>query len=220
MWVPSAHNAGGGCGGPRRRARYEWDVISAPATGHTPRHVPAAGIGWMLPAYDPICHGLGITRAHRRLLTHARVGPGHRVLDVGCGTGILTIETTRAQPEAAVIGLDPDPAALDRVRSKTDALGMAVHLDVGFGGALPYADGTFERVLSSFVIHHLLGEERMRALAEIRRVLASTGSLHVVDFGGGADLAHDLQVTGFRRGRLTRGRVMLALPMTIVDAYP
>ena len=194
--------------------------MSPPDAERTPSHVPAAGIGWMLPVYDSVCRAAGIGRAHSRLLDHADVRPGDRVLDVGCGTGIMTIEVARAHPEASVAGLDPDPAALSRARAKADDLGLTVHLEVGVGGALPYADGTFERVLSSFVTHHLLGDERPRTLAEIRRVLTTTGSVHVMDFGTGADVAHDLQSTGFRVGRLTRGRVMLAVPVTIVDAYP
>lgn len=171
----------------------------------------------MLPVYDPMTAALGITHVYRRLLAHADIHPGDRVLDIGCGTGTLTVLAKQVHSRASVTGLDPDSAALDRARAKARARGLAVHFDVGYGGALPYPTGAFDRVLSSFMAHHLLGEERQKTLAEVLRVLTATGSLHLVDFGRGDDLAAALQQTGFTVGTLTRGRALLAAPVTIID---
>lgn len=131
----------------------------------------------MLPVYDPMTAALGITHVYRRLLAHADIHPGDRVLDIGCGTGTLTVLAKQVHSRASVTGLDPDSAALDRARAKARARGLAVHFDVGYGGALPYPTGAFDRVLSSFMAHHLLGEERQKTLAEVLRVLTATGSL-------------------------------------------
>ena len=174
----------------------------------------------MLPFYDTVSEAFGITRAHDRFLAHASIRPGHSVLDVGCGTGAMTLRVKQAHPHATVVGLDPDQPSLDRARSKAVARGLDVRFDLGSAGRLPYDDGAFDRVVTAFTIHHLPDEERPSALTEMLRVLAPSGSLHLMDFGRGDHLATDLQATGVGRGRLTRGSVLLALPVTIVDAFP
>jgi ubiquinone/menaquinone biosynthesis C-methylase UbiE len=60
--------------------------------------------------------------------------------------------------------------------------GLEVRLDRGFADRLPYADGSVDRVLSSFMLHHLPGEQKLDALREVHRVLAPGGSLHLLDF--------------------------------------
>ena len=49
--------------------------------------------------------------------------------------------------------------------------------------ALPYPDRSFERVVSSLVLHHLTGADKLRAFKEVRRVLKPGGEFHIVDFG-------------------------------------
>ena len=51
-------------------------------------------------------------------------------------------------------------------------------------GALPYGDGVFDCVFSSFVFHHLRGDEKLQMLREARRVLARGGRFEMVDFAG------------------------------------
>ena len=55
-------------------------------------------------------------------------------------------------------------------------------LDQGFADELPYETGSFDRVLSSFMFHHLEEREREKALKEVLRVLRPGGSFHLVDF--------------------------------------
>ena len=52
----------------------------------------------------------------------------------------------------------------------------------GFGDAIPYPDSSFDRVLSSFMLHHLTHDEQRATLTDVFRVLKSGGSMHVVDF--------------------------------------
>lgn len=49
-------------------------------------YIPAAGHHWSLPLYDPIVKLLGADKARHTLLDQAAIEPGHRVLDIGCGT--------------------------------------------------------------------------------------------------------------------------------------
>jgi ubiquinone/menaquinone biosynthesis C-methylase UbiE len=152
-------------------------------------YIPAAGHNLFLPLYDPLLHLLGREeRTHGRLIELAGIRPGQRVLEIGCGTGALTVLLKRRYPETRVVGLDPDPQALGRARTKAARAGLEIEWRQGFADALPFADGSFDRVLSSLMLHHLTMIEKQRALDEVRRVLVSGGTLHVLDFGrpGGA----------------------------------
>ena len=85
-------------------------------------YIPAAGYDWLLPLYDPVLRLLlREERAKRQLLEQAEVRPGHRVLDVGCGTGTLVILVKTECPEAQVVGLDGDPKALALARRRCGA---------------------------------------------------------------------------------------------------
>ena len=75
-------------------------------------YLPATGNHWALPLYDPLVKLLGADRARAVLLEQAVLRPGHRVLDIGCGTGTLAVSIKRQHPNVDVVGLDPDPTAL------------------------------------------------------------------------------------------------------------
>lgn len=156
--------------------------------------IPAAGRHWRLPLYDPFVRLVGGDRARRALIEQARIRAGQRVLDVGCGTGSLEVAVARLEPGVELVGLDPDPAALERAQRKARRAGAAASFDRGFAGALPYPDGSFDRVVSSFMFHHLPGPEKGALLREARRVLRPGGELHLLDFearppGGGGRVA-------------------------------
>lgn len=150
-------------------------------------YVPAAGRDWLLPLYDPLQWLLGGDRVRAEMIEAAALRPGMRALDVGCGTGSLVLELARSHPEVEATGLDPDPKALGRARRKLAREGLTAQmprLDEGSADALPYADGAFERVFSSFMLHHLARPTKEAMLREVRRVLAPAGALHLADFGG------------------------------------
>jgi len=156
--------------------------------------LPAAGHDWLLPFYDPFVKLFGGDKARRTLLDQATIRAGQRVLDVGCGTGTFAISIERLHPNVEVVGLDPDPRALDRAERKARREAVSVRFDRGFSDRLPYPDASFDRVFSSFMFHHLSANEKEPTLCEIRRVLRPGGSFHLLDFGG----SHE------KRGLLTR----------------
>lgn len=159
-------------------------------------YLPAFGHQWLLPLYDLVTKWLGVEAAHRQLLDQAKIQAGHRVLEIGCGTGNLAILAKRLHPKADTIGLDPDPKALARARRKAERKALAIQFDHGFSDGLPYPDGSFDRVLSAMMFHHLLSlDEKIKTLREVRRVLRPGGSFHLLDFDGG---------TAPSRGHLTR----------------
>jgi ubiquinone/menaquinone biosynthesis C-methylase UbiE len=119
----------------------------------------------------------------QQLIHQAKTQPGMRVLDLGCGTGTLTILIKQLHPDAEVVGLDGDRTVLEIARSKAKQAGVDITLDHGMAFQLPYPDNSFDRVLSSLVIHHLTTDNKQGAMREIYHVLHPGGELHVVDFG-------------------------------------
>ncbi len=155
--------------------------------------VPAAGRDWLLPFYDPLLRLLGEDRLKGALIEAADIRPGHRVLDLGCGTGTLALMIRAQYPEAHVVGLDPDPKALSIAGRKAERAGAVVEWHQGFADALPFEDGSFDRVVSSLVFHHLTAETVRATVPELRRVLKPGGSVWVLDFGqGGTHGLHGL----------------------------
>lgn len=147
-------------------------------------YLPGMGHDWLLPLYDPLQKLLGFESLHRQLVDQAAIRPNHRVIEIGCGTGNLSILIKRLHPQAQVVGLDPDPKALARARRKAEREALSVQLDRGFAEELPYLDASFDRVFSAFMFHHLEPDEKEKTLQEARRVLKPNASLHLVDFGG------------------------------------
>lgn len=156
------------------------------------RFLPGMGRDWLLPLYDPFTRLIGVGSAHRALADQAELGSAGRVLEIGCGTGNLALLVKRMRPQLEVVGLDPDARALARAGRKARRAGLALGLDRGFADALPYPDGSFDRVLSSLMFHHLEPAARLASLREALRVLRPGGSLHLMDFGGDSHHLHGL----------------------------
>jgi ubiquinone/menaquinone biosynthesis C-methylase UbiE len=152
--------------------------------------LPAAGRDIFLPLYDPITRLLGVDTAREALLAQAELQPHQRVLDIGCGTGTLAVLIKRRHPTVEVIGLDPDPKALARARRKAERAGVAVRFNRGFSDSLGHPDGTFDRVFSSMMFHHLPTEAKPTTLREIRRVVRVSGRLELLDFAGPQSSGH------------------------------
>jgi ubiquinone/menaquinone biosynthesis C-methylase UbiE len=151
-------------------------------------YIPALTYDRLTPLFDPVVRGFMRERAFKeRLLDQAAIEPGHRVLDLGCGTGTLAVWAKRRVPGAEVIGLDGDEEVLARGRRKAAGAGVDVRLDRGLSYDMPYEDGSFDRVLSSLFFHHLKPDAKGTTVREIARVLRPGGELHVADFGPPGD---------------------------------
>jgi ubiquinone/menaquinone biosynthesis C-methylase UbiE len=119
----------------------------------------------------------------QRLIEQTRIKSSHRVLNLGCGTATLTLLIKQTHPEVTVVGIDGDPKILGIAKEKTNKAGFDIGLDQGMVFALPYADASFDRVVSSLVLHHLTRENKVATLNEVHRVLRAGGELHIADFG-------------------------------------
>jgi ubiquinone/menaquinone biosynthesis C-methylase UbiE len=101
----------------------------------------------------------------RDIISHFRLKPGMRVLDVGCGKGFLVKDLMLECPQLEAFGLDISRYAL--LHCESEVVGR---LHLGTADRLPYPDGSFDCVLSINTIHNLPRPRAIAALQEIQRL--------------------------------------------------
>jgi demethylmenaquinone methyltransferase/2-methoxy-6-polyprenyl-1,4-benzoquinol methylase len=134
----------------------------------------------LAPFYDPMARAIllpfgGERLFRRRALAPLAIGPGTRVLELGCGTGSMTAELLRAGAEVTAVDLSAPMLARARRRARGATFRMADIL--AFDGR-----GAFDVALLAFVLHEMEAPVRRGALAAARRALAPGGRVAVVDF--------------------------------------
>jgi arsenite methyltransferase len=112
------------------------------------------------------------------------------VLDVGCGHGLMLLGAAKRLTSGHATGIDVW-SQVDQARNSAEATmenarreGVAERVEIKNADAreMPFADNSFDVILSSFVIHNIPGaEERQRAIREIARVLKPGGQLAIAD---------------------------------------
>ena len=103
-------------------------------------YIPALIYGWLTALYDPLLYWMLRESTFKRcLVEQSGIERGHRVLDLGCGTGTLTLLTKQIHPEAGVVGLDGDPKVLATARAYVTKSGLDITLGswYGFRTAVP-----------------------------------------------------------------------------------
>jgi ubiquinone/menaquinone biosynthesis C-methylase UbiE len=106
-----------------------------------------------------------------RVVARAGVADGMRVLDVACGAGNAAIPAARAG--AQVTGLDLVPKLLEHGRRKAEVADLRIEWVEGDAEALPFEDGAFDRVLSTF--GHMFAPRHRRVADELARVCRDGG---------------------------------------------
>jgi SAM-dependent methyltransferase len=126
---------------------------------------------WGSGPYERISEHLRI--AHDHLLRAVEPRDGERWLDVATGTGEIAVRA--AEGGATVTGLDLAPDLIDRARARIDEAGVDVELVVGDAEAMPFEDGSFDTVTSSFGA--MFAPDHAAVASELTRVCASGGRL-------------------------------------------
>jgi len=125
--------------------------------------------------YDSWAGGANV-RAAERLAEFAGIKDGERVIDVGCGTGLVSRCLGGSHPEQEHMAVDLSPAMITVARERTPA-GAGVRYSVMDAQHLVFHDGMFDVALLGQSLAYF--EDPWRALAEIRRVLAPRGRIAV-----------------------------------------
>jgi ubiquinone/menaquinone biosynthesis C-methylase UbiE len=172
------------------------------------RFIPALRFSSLTPVFDTVVRFTTREKTFKeRLLREAAVAPGESVLDLGAGTGTLAIMLEGLVPGAQVTGLDADPEILALARRKAAQAGARVEFVEGFSTELPFAEASFDVVLSTLFFHHLEPEAKRTTLSEVARVLRPGGRLHVADWGKPTD---PLMAAAFLQVRVIDGFAVTA----------
>jgi SAM-dependent methyltransferase len=120
-------------------------------------------------------------RLRRAFVGFAGIRPGWRVLDVGCGTGIVTRDLrARVGPTGRVVGVDPSRAFIREARRRASAEPRGrCTFRVADGRGLPFPTASFDAAVAVTVLLHVTASDRV--LAEMMRVTRSGGYVAVLD---------------------------------------
>jgi len=138
--------------------------------------------------YDLLCRILSfgtIDRVRNETIALADLATGDHVVELGCGTGTLARRAKHAVgPNGQVIGIDASKEMVEQARALAHEENLAIEFLTKGMQATGLADGCADVVLVSLAMHHVLPEDRQRALDEIFRVLKPGGRLVIIDFEG------------------------------------
>lgn len=145
---------------------------------------PLLGRSYLTPLYD---HAIGLftreKRWRRQIVEHLHLAPGDRVIDVGSGTGTLLRAMMADCPQADLIGVEPDPAALALARRKFGAGADLVRWHNGFLSTLDLPAGWRpNKIVSSLVLHQVPLREKQAILETIESLLAPGGTVLIADY--------------------------------------
>jgi ubiquinone/menaquinone biosynthesis C-methylase UbiE len=131
------------------------------------------GIPWPGTAFYNAVSGTSIFQRHYELISRDILGycSEGRVLDIGTGPGWLLKKLYEASPKFRITGVDISPAMVAKARQNIEEAGLGNVIDIEQGQAksLPFADGTFDLVVSTGSMHHW--KDATAGLNEVYRVL-------------------------------------------------
>ncbi|MEZ2238484.1 class I SAM-dependent methyltransferase [Microcoleus sp.] len=110
-------------------------------------------------------------------LKRLEIEPGERILDLGCGTGVLIQRLLQISPKIEVVGIDTCAEMLEIAKQK---LPESVELKLGSADNLPFPSNSFDVVVSTSAFHFF--RDPSQALQEAKRVLKPNGRLVITDW--------------------------------------
>jgi SAM-dependent methyltransferase len=170
---------------------------------------------------------VGKRRLAERAIAALTLRGNERILDVGCGHGLLLIAAAKKLTRAAAIGIDiwsqrdqanNSPASTLR-NAELEGVTNRVRLCDGDARALPFADASFDVVVSSLAIHNIATlSGRTQALQEIARVVKSGGRIAIIDISRTDEYARVLHEAGFLDVQQSGRSFMFLIPTRILAA--
>ena len=105
------------------------------------------------------------------------------VLDFGCGTGTLLLMIKKKYPKIKLTGIDVSRQMIHLAASKIKKAEVDIHVHIYDGEKLPFIEDSFDKIISSFVFHHLATSFKQVILKDLLWVLRPGSKLFIVDFG-------------------------------------
>lgn len=199
---------------------------------HVARMAAPVAIGWLFFAGWFVWDGkVGKVWARERLLDLLPWRGDEAVLDVGCGRGLLLIGAAKRLTTGKAIGVDiwrsedlsgNHPAATQE-NARLEGVSDRVEINTGDARSLPFADGTFDVVLTDAVLHNISSAaQRDTAVREIARVLKPGGRLLLGDVRHTGRYAQVLRQSGLQDVRRSPQSLpsLLIAAISLGFAYP
>jgi SAM-dependent methyltransferase len=170
---------------------------------------------------------VGKLRLRDRVVDQLSLRGGERVLDVGCGHGLMLVAAAKRLTAGRAVGVDiwqkEDQAGNnpEATLANARAEGVADRVELRDGDArrLPFEDASFDAVVSSWALHNIYDAAgRQQALREIARVIKPGGRLAVIDIRHAADYARALEGCGMSDVRLHAPSFIFLIPSRLVTA--
>jgi SAM-dependent methyltransferase len=170
---------------------------------------------------------VGKLRLRDRMLDALALRGDERVLDVGCGHGLMLLGAAKRLTTGRAIGIDlwqkEDQAgnslAATLENARREGVADKVELHDGDARNMPFPDASFDVVLSSWAIHNIYDREgRAKALREIVRVLKAPGRLTLVDIRHTAEYVDELTKTGLQLVQRSSPNFLFVIPSHVVTA--
>ena len=140
---------------------------------------------WIAPIYD-LFGILMESKAHQRAIDMAAIKNGEKILEVAFGTGLNFVEILKRNPQGWVNGIDVSMKMLERARKRISKTGQKNYtLYLGDCRHLPFEDGTFDILMTQYLLDILPVEDFIPILLEFRRVLKDGGRIVLVNMTKG-----------------------------------
>jgi ubiquinone/menaquinone biosynthesis C-methylase UbiE len=140
---------------------------------------------WIAPIYD-LFGILMESKARQRAIDMAAIKNGEKILEVAFGTGLNFVEILKRNPQGWVNGIDVSMKMLERARKRISKTGQKNYtLYLGDCRHLPFEDGTFDILMTQYLLDILPVEDFIPILLEFRRVLKDGGRIVLVNMTKG-----------------------------------
>jgi ubiquinone/menaquinone biosynthesis C-methylase UbiE len=125
---------------------------------------------------------IGLKKIQETIVSEAQFKAGDKVIDVGCGTGMLLEEIYKQYGQSLeYMGVEPEESKLHLAQQFH--AGKTIKFKRGFANHLPSIQDYYTHVICMVSFHHFPREEWKECLIELKRVLAPEGKLIIVEFG-------------------------------------
>jgi demethylmenaquinone methyltransferase/2-methoxy-6-polyprenyl-1,4-benzoquinol methylase len=140
---------------------------------------------WIAPIYD-LFGILMESKARQQAIDMAAIKNGEKILEVAFGTGLNFVEILKMNPQGWVNGIDVSMKMLERARNRISKTGQKNYtLYLGDCRHLPFEDGTFDILMTQYLLDILPVEDFIPILLEFRRVLKDGGRIVLVNMTKG-----------------------------------